>query len=65
MQGSLQAQVSPSTMGLFSGPGTTLKAQCFMSLWTRGSWNLRPIRRLMSCTVFLGLMAACSRCNYQ
>lgn len=34
---SLQAHDSPSTMGLLSGPGTTLKAQCFMSLWTSGS----------------------------
>jgi hypothetical protein len=34
--------------------------QCFMSSWTLGSVNLRPMRRLASCTVLRGLSAACS-----
>ncbi len=33
--------------------------QCFMSSWTLGSVNLRPMRRLASCTVLRGLSAAC------
>ena len=33
--------------------------QCFMSACTLGSLNLRPIRRLASCTVLRGFSAAC------
>ena len=35
----------------------TLNGQCFMSLCTEESENLRPIRRLASNTVFVGFMA--------
>ena len=32
----------------------TVNGQCFISRWTSGSSNLRPIRRLASKTVFFG-----------
>ena len=47
----------PSMRGLWSGPSTTLKGQCFMSCCTAGSVNLRPIRRFTSNTVLRGFSA--------
>ncbi|KAG5523226.1 hypothetical protein RHGRI_035145 [Rhododendron griersonianum] len=44
-------------MGLSPAPGITLKGQSFMSAWTEGSENRRPMRRLASNTVFCGFMA--------
>ncbi len=39
-------------------PGVTVKGQCFMSLCTPASLNLRPIKRLASKTVLLAFIAA-------
>ena len=46
-----------SMLGLPSAE-TTLKGHSFMSCWTAASVNLRPIRRLASYTVFVGLSDA-------
>ena len=45
-------------MGFSSGPGTTVKGQCFMSDCAAGSENLRPMSRFASKTVFALFMAA-------
>ena len=46
-----------SISGLPSGPAFSVNGQCFMSLCTDGSSNLRPIRRFASNTVFVGFIA--------
>jgi hypothetical protein len=39
------------SIGLSPAAFRTLKGQCFMSSWTLGSWNLRPMRRFASKTL--------------
>lgn len=44
-------------IGLPSGPLRTVNGQCFMSIWTEVSSNLRPINLLASKTVLRGFIA--------
>ena len=43
--------------GFSAGPDSTLNGQCFMSLCTADSPNLRPMRRFASNTVLAGFIA--------
>ena len=47
-------------MGLSCSSATNLNGQCFRSFWTIWSWNLRPISRFASNTVFWGFVVICA-----